>query len=220
MGTRTVKPLWFKYMGMMRCAVLASGRGSDFQAVIDAVGAGTCPVELVRLITDNPAAPAIHRAEQARIPVTVLDRAAFSEREAYEAALREAMSASSADLFVLAGYMRLLSRETVLAFRGRMINIHPALLPSFPGLGAPEQAVAHGVRVAGCTVHFVTEEMDAGPIIIQACVPVLDDDTGESLAARILIEEHRILPEAIRLYAEGRLCCEGRRVRHLPRSTD
>ncbi|MGD9935869.1 MAG: phosphoribosylglycinamide formyltransferase [Methanoregulaceae archaeon] len=204
---------------MMRCAVLASGRGSDFQAVIDAVAAGTCPVELVRLITDNPSAPAIGRAERAGIPITVLDRAAFSEREAYEAALREAMAASSAELFVLAGYMRLLSRETVLAFRGRMINIHPALLPSFPGLRSPEQAVAHGVRVAGCTVHYVTEEMDAGPIILQACVPVLDDDDGESLAARILVEEHRLLPEAIRLFAEGRLRCEGRRVRHLPPST-
>ncbi len=206
-------------MGMMRCAVLASGRGSDFQAVIDAVAEGACPVELVRLITDNPSAQAIGRADRAGIPVTILDRAAFTEREAYEAALREAMTASSADLFVLAGYMRLLSRETVMAFRGRMINIHPSLLPSFPGLRAPEQAVGHGVRVAGCTVHFVTEEMDSGPIIIQACVPVLDDDDGESLAARILVEEHRILPEAIRLYAEGRLRCEGRRVRHLPAST-
>ncbi len=206
-------------MGMMRCAVLASGRGSDFQAVIDAVARGTCPIELVRLITDNPAAPAIARAERAGVPVTVLDRAAFPEWDAYEVALRGAMEASGADLFVLAGYMRLLSSETVRAFEGRMINIHPALLPAFPGLRAPDQAVAHGVRVAGCTVHFVTEEMDAGPIIFQACVPVHDDDDGEALAARILVEEHRILPEAIRLFAEGRLEREGRRVRHLPPST-
>lgn len=206
-------------MGMMRCAVLASGRGSDFQAVIDAVAAGTCPVELVRLITDNPSAQAIGRAERSGIPVTVIDYSAFRDRTEYEAALRETMERTGADLFVLAGYMRLLSRETVRAFEGRMINIHPALLPSFPGLRAPEQAIAHGVRVAGCTVHFVTEEMDAGPIILQACVPVLDDDDPASLAARILVEEHRILPEAIRLYAEGRLRCEGRRVRHLPPST-
>lgn len=206
-------------MGMMRCAVLASGRGSDFQAVIDAVKRGACPVELVRLITDNPAAPAIERAERAGVPVTVLDRAGYPDREAYEVSLREAMAASRADLFVLAGYMRLLSSETVRAYEGRMINIHPALLPAFPGLRAPEQAVEHGVRVAGCTVHFVTEEMDAGPIILQACVPVHDDDDGTTLAARILIEEHRILPEAIRLFAEGRLVREGRRVRHLPPST-
>jgi phosphoribosylglycinamide formyltransferase-1 len=133
-------------MGMMRCAVLASGRGSDFQAVCDAVSSGECPVELVRLITDNPSAPAIARAEQAGVPVTVVDWASYPDREAYEAALREAMESSGAELFVLAGYMRLLSPETVRAFSGRMINIHPALLPAFPGLRAPAQAVEHGVR--------------------------------------------------------------------------
>ncbi len=204
---------------MMRCAVLASGRGSDFQAICDAVAAGTCPVELVRLITDNPSAPAIQRAERAGVPVAVVDRAAYSDREAYEVALREAMEASGAELFVLAGYMRLLSPETVRAFPNRMINIHPALLPAFPGLRAPAQAVEHGVRFSGCTVHLVTEEMDAGPIILQACVPVREDDDADSLAARILAEEHRILPEAIRLYAEGRLVREGRRVRILPPAT-
>lgn len=204
---------------MMRCAVLASGRGSDFQAICDAVAAGTCPVELVRLITDNPSAPAIQRAERAGVPVAVVDRAAYSDREAYEVALREAMGASGAELFVLAGYMRLLSPETVRAFPNRMINIHPALLPAFPGLRAPAQAVEHGVRFSGCTVHLVTEEMDAGPIILQACVPVREDDDADSLAARILAEEHRILPEAIRLYAEGRLVREGRRVRILPPAT-
>lgn len=204
---------------MMRCAVLASGRGSDFQAICDAVAAGTCPVELVRLITDNPSAPAIERAERAGVPVAVVDRAAYSDREAYEAALRVVMEASGAGLFVLAGYMRLLSPGTVRAFPNRMINIHPALLPAFPGLRAPAQAVEHGVRFSGCTVHLVTEEMDAGPIILQACVPVHEDDDAESLAARILAEEHRILPEAIRLYAEGRLVREGRRVRILPPAT-
>jgi phosphoribosylglycinamide formyltransferase-1 len=206
-------------MGMMRCAVLASGRGSDFQAVCDAVAAGTCPVDLVRLITDNPSAPAIARAEQAGVPVTVIDRALYPGRAAYEAALREAMESSGAELFVLAGYMRLLSPETVRAFSGRMINIHPALLPAFPGLCATAQAVEHGVRFSGCTVHFVNEEMDAGPIILQACVPVRADDDADSLAARILVEEHRLLPEAIRLYAEGRLEHDGRRVRILPPAT-
>lgn len=204
---------------MMRCAVLASGRGSDFQAVCDAVAAGTCPVELVGLITDNPSAPAIGRAQRAGVPVTILDWASYPNRAAYEAALREAMDASGAALFVLAGYMRLLSPATVRAFPGRMINIHPALLPAFPGLRAPAQAIEHGVRVSGCTVHFVTEEMDAGPIILQSCVPVREDDDAETLAARILVEEHRILPEAIRLYAEGRLERDGRRVRVLPPST-
>lgn len=204
---------------MMRCAVLASGRGSDFQAVCDAVAAGTCPVDLVRLITDNPSALAIARAEQAGVPITVVDWALYPDRTAYEAALREAMESSGAELFVLAGYMRLLSPETVRAFSGRMINIHPALLPAFPGLCATAQAVEHGVRFSGCTVHFVNEEMDAGPIILQACVPVLADDDADSLAARILIEEHRLLPEAIRLYAEGRLEHDGRRVRILPPAT-
>jgi phosphoribosylglycinamide formyltransferase 1 len=206
-------------MGMMRCAVLASGRGSDFQAVCDAVAEGTCPVELVRLITDNPSAHAIARAKKAGIPVTVVDWAAYPDRAAYENALREAMTASRAELFVLAGYMRLLSPETVRAFPNRMINIHPALLPAFPGLRAPAQAVEHGVRFSGCTVHLVNEEMDAGPIILQACVPVCEDDDVETLSARILVEEHRILPEAIRLYAEGRLERDGRRVRILPPAT-
>ncbi len=201
---------------MMRCAVLASGRGSDFQAICDAVAAGTCPVELVRLITDNPSAPVIERAARAGVPVAVVDCAAYPDRAAYEAALRDAMEASGAELFVLAGYMRLLSPETVRAFPDRMINIHPALLPAFPGLRAPAQAVEHGVRFSGCTIHLVTEEMDAGPIILQACVPVREDDDADSLAARILAEEHRILPEAIRLYAEGRLVREGRRIRILP----
>ncbi len=204
---------------MMRCAVLASGRGSDFQAICDAVAAGTCPVELVRLITDNPSALAIDRAGRAGVPVAIVDRAAYTDRESYEEALRAAMASSGAELFVLAGYMRLLSSETVRAFPNRMINIHPALLPAFPGLRAPAQAVEHGVRFSGCTVHLVTEEMDAGPIILQACVPVHEDDDADSLAARILAEEHRILPEAIRLYAEGRLVREGRRVRILPPAT-
>lgn len=202
---------------MMRCAVLASGRGSDFQAICDAVAAGTCPVELVRLITDNPSAPAIARAERAGVPVTLVDWGSFADRDAYEAALREAMAASGAELFVLAGYMRLLSPGTVRAFPDRMINIHPALLPAFPGLRAVAQAIDHGVRFSGCTVHFVNEEMDAGPIILQACVPVREEDDAGTLAERILVEEHRILPEAIRLYAEGRLVRDGRRVRILPR---
>ncbi|NLX48697.1 MAG: phosphoribosylglycinamide formyltransferase [Methanospirillum sp.] len=204
---------------MMRCAVLASGRGSDFQAVCDAVALGTCPVDLVRLITDNPSAQAIERAERAGVLVTVVDPASYPDRAAHDAALTMAMVDSGAELFVLAGYMRLLSPETVRTFAGRVINIHPALLPAFPGLRAPAQAIEHGVRVSGCTVHFVNEEMDNGPIILQSCVPVLDDDDPGTLAARILDEEHRILPEAIRLFAEGRLACDGRRVRILPPAT-
>jgi phosphoribosylglycinamide formyltransferase 1 len=196
-----------------RIAVLASGRGSNFQAVIDAIRDGKVPAECVRLITDNPEAYAISRARAAGIPVTVVDYASFLSREAYEQALLAAMRDCSADLFVLAGYMRIVGREIVQAFSGRIINIHPALLPSFPGLHGPLQAFLHGVKVSGCTVHFVDESLDGGPIIVQRCVPVLNDDDEETLADRILAQEHRCLPEAIRLFCEDRLVIDGRRVR-------
>jgi phosphoribosylglycinamide formyltransferase-1 len=196
-----------------RIAVLASGRGSNFQAVIDAIGAGTIPATCTALITDNPQAFAIRRAEDAGIPVVIRDFASFPSRETYEQALLAAMREQDADLFVLAGYMRILGKEIVRAFPGRMMNIHPALLPSFTGLHAQRQAVLYGVKVAGCTVHFVDENLDCGPIILQKCVPVLADDDEDSLAGRILVEEHRCYPEAIRLFCEGRLSIEGRIVR-------
>ena len=196
-----------------RIAVLASGRGSNFQAVIDAVTDGRIPAACVALITDNPKAYAIERAQKADVPVIVLDYASFPSKDAYEYALLAAMRQQKADLFVLAGYMRILGTAIVQAFPQKIVNIHPALLPSFTGLHAQRQAVQYGVKVAGCTVHFVDENLDCGPIILQKCVPVFRDDDEDSLAERILVEEHKCYPEAIRLFCEGRLEMSGRTVR-------
>ena len=196
-----------------RIAVLASGRGSNFQAVLNAIAAGRVPAVCVALITDNPDAYAIERAKKAGIPVHVIDYATFPSKGAYEQALLAAMQQQEADLFVLAGYMRILGTAIVQAFPHKIVNIHPALLPSFTGLHAQRQAVQYGVRVAGCTVHFVDENLDCGPIILQKCVPVLKDDDEDSLAGRILIEEHKCYPEAIRLFCENRLEITGRNVR-------
>ena len=196
-----------------RIAVLASGRGSNFQAVIEAIATGRIPAACVTLITDNPKAYAIERAQKTDVPVIVLDYATFPSREAYEHTLLTTMRQQKADLFVLAGYMRILSPAIVQAFPGKIVNIHPALLPSFTGLHAQRQAVAYGVKMAGCTVHFVDENLDCGPIILQKCVPVLKDDDADSLAERILLEEHKCYPEAIRLFCEDRLEIAGRNVR-------
>lgn len=196
-----------------RIAVLASGRGSNFQAVIDAVSAGKIPARCVALITDNPGAYAIERAKKAGIPVIVIDFSSFPSREVYERALLSAMQELDADLYVLAGYMRILGKGIVAAFPGRMVNIHPALLPSFTGLHGQRQAFEYGVKIAGCTVHFVDEHLDCGPIILQRCVPVLETDDEDSLAERILEQEHIAFPEAIRLFCEGRLEIVGRKVR-------
>lgn len=196
-----------------RIVVLASGRGSNFQAVIEAIAAGRIPAACVALITDNPKAYAIERAQKAGVLVVILDYPAFPSKEAYEHALLAAMQQQEADLFVLAGYMRILSPAIVQAFRGKIVNIHPALLPSFTGLHAQRQAAQYGVKVAGCTVHFVDENLDCGPIILQKCVPVLRDDDEDSLSERILVEEHTCYPEAIRLFCEDRLEIAGRIVR-------
>ena len=196
-----------------RIATLASGRGSNFQAVIDAVAAGDIPAVCTGLVTDNPGAYAIERARAAGIPVTVVDYARFPTRAAYEEALLAAMRACRADLFVLAGYMRILGPAIVHEFSGRMMNIHPALLPAFAGLHAQRQAIEYGVKVAGCTVHLVDEGTDTGPIVVQRCVPVLPDDDESTLADRILIEEHRALPLAVKLFCEDRLEVSERRVR-------
>jgi len=196
-----------------RIATLASGRGSNFQAVIDAVAAGDIPAICVGLITDNPQAYAVERARAAGIPVTVVDYARFPSKAAYEEALLAAMRNCRADLFVLAGYMRILGAAIVHEFSGRMMNIHPALLPAFAGLHAQRQAIEYGVKVSGCTVHLVDEGMDTGPIVVQRCVPVLSDDDESALADRILAEEHRALPLAVKLFCEDRLEVAGRRVR-------
>lgn len=197
---------------MKRIAVVASGRGSNFQAVIDAIRDGKVPAECVALITDNPKAYAIERAQKAGIPCRIVDYATFPSREVYERALLASMQEVDADLFVLAGYMRILGSSIVRAFPGKMINIHPALLPAFTGLHAQRQAVQYGVKVAGCTVHFVDESLDGGPIILQKCVPVLETDDEDDLAERILEQEHIVFPEAVRLFCEDRLVIEGRKV--------
>lgn len=200
---------------MKHIAVVASGRGSNFQAVIDAIRNGKVPAECVALITDNPKAYALERAKKAGIPVRIIDYATFPSREVYERALLAAMQDVNADLFVLAGYMRILGALIVKAFPGKIINIHPALLPGFTGLHAQRQAFKYGVKVSGCTVHFVDESLDGGPIILQQCVPVLETDDEDALAERILMHEHECLPEAIRLFCEERLVIEGRKVRVL-----
>ena len=198
---------------MHRIAVLASGRGSNFQALVDAVSSGIIPDASLHLIADNYSAYAIQRARVAGIPHSLVEYSAFSTREEYERALLQEMQRISADLYVLAGYMRILGAAIVHAFQGRILNIHPALLPAFPGLHAQQKALSYGVKVSGCTVHLVDEGMDTGPIILQRCVPVLDGYDEEALAARILKEEHIALPEAVRLYCEGRLQIVDRRVR-------
>lgn len=196
-----------------RIAVLASGRGSNFQAVIDAIKDEKIPATCVALITDNPKAYAIERAKKAGIPVRIIDYATSPSRDVYERALLSAMQEVDADLYVLAGYMRILGAGIVRAFPGKMMNIHPALLPSFTGLHAQRQAVHYGVKVSGCTVHFVDESLDGGPIILQQAVVVMDGDDEDSLADRILQHEHKCFPEAIRLFCEDRLEIVGRTVR-------
>jgi len=190
--------------------ILASGRGSNAQAIFDRIADGSIPASCTGVITDNPDAYVIERAQAAGIPASVVSYRSFSDKAAYESALMASIAERDPDLIVLAGYMRILGGGIVRKYAGKMINIHPSLLPSFPGLHAQEQALRYGVKVAGCTVHFVTEDMDAGPVIIQRSVPVLDGDDADALAERILVEEHRALPLAIRLFFEGRLHVSGR----------
>jgi phosphoribosylglycinamide formyltransferase 1 len=199
--------------GSRSFVVLASGRGSNFQAILDRVSDNYIPAICTALITDNPEAYAIERARVAGIPSETIPFRSFSDKQVYESALIAAIQKYNPELVVLAGYMRILGGEIVRKYSGRMVNIHPSLLPSFPGLHAQEQAVRYGVKVAGCTVHFVTEDMDAGPVIIQRTVPVFESDDGDTLADRILIEEHKAFPEAIRLFFEQRLRIEGRTVK-------
>jgi phosphoribosylglycinamide formyltransferase-1 len=202
-----------------RIGVLVSGRGSNFEALADNIAAGRIPnAEIALLISNREGAPAIGRARERRIPARVIPSKGL-EREAYDKLVVAAFRDTGVELVCLAGFMRLLSAYFVQAYHGKILNIHPSLLPSFPGLEAQRQALEYGVRYAGCTVHFVDENLDAGPIILQAIVPVLDDDTDESLSARILKEEHRIYAEAVRIVLEGRYRIEGRRVIHLAEKT-
>jgi phosphoribosylglycinamide formyltransferase-1 len=192
--------------------VLASGRGSNLQAILDAIEGGRCPARVAVVVSDRAGARALERARTAGVKTVFVDPQVHPDRATFDRALRAVLDENGVELICLAGYMRLLSPDFIAAFRGRILNVHPALLPAFPGLHAQRQALEHGVKVAGATVHFVDEGVDSGPIILQAAVPVLEGDTEESLSARILAEEHRLVPEAIRLYAEGRLEQLGRRI--------
>jgi phosphoribosylglycinamide formyltransferase 1 len=192
--------------------VLASGRGSNLQAILDTIEAGRCPARVAVVVSDRKDALVLERARRAGASAMHLDPKAYPDRAAFDEAVAEVLDQYATELVCLAGYMRVLSVEFVRRFPGRILNVHPALLPAFPGLHAQRQALEHGVKVAGATVHFVDQGVDTGPIVLQSAVPVLDDDTEETLAARILVEEHRLYPEAIRLYAEGCLRVEGRRV--------
>ena len=197
----------------MRLGVLASGGGSNLQAILDACAAGRIPAQVAVVIANVAGAQALSRAQAAGVPAVLLPHSEFASREAYDAALIAALRKHDVELVCLAGFMRLVTPVLLGAFPGRILNIHPSLLPSFPGMHAVRQALAAGVRVAGCTVHVVDEGTDSGPIVIQAAVPVLEGDSEESLAARILKEEHRIYPRAIQLMASGRAAVQGRRVR-------
>jgi phosphoribosylglycinamide formyltransferase-1 len=200
----------------LRVAVLASGRGSNLQAVIDAIESGTVQAKIVAVISNKKEAPALERARRHGLSDLFVDPKPYAgrpdSREAYDRELLDVLRRHDVELVLLAGYMRIVTTVLVEAFANRMMNIHPSLLPSFPGLDVQRKAIEWGCKLAGCTVHFVTEGVDEGPIILQAAVPILDEDRPETLAARILEQEHKVYPRAVQLFAEGRLRVEGRRV--------
>ncbi|MHC1745583.1 MAG: phosphoribosylglycinamide formyltransferase [Negativicutes bacterium] len=197
--------------------VLVSGRGSNLQAIIDAISADRLDAKIGLVISDNPDAHALQRVAGWNIPTVVVDRKKYSSRQDFEERLAAEFALHHVDLILLAGFMRILSSHFISRFPGKIMNIHPALLPAFPGLNAQKQALDYGAKVAGCTVHFVDEGMDSGPIILQEAVPVLDNDTVETLSERILHVEHILYPRAVNLYCQQRLAVEGRRVRILPK---
>jgi len=192
--------------------VLASGRGSNLQAILDACARPGFPARVALVLSDRERAVALERGRAAGVEARWVNPKDFGDREAFDLALVRELQARGIGLVCTAGFMRILSPAFVRAFAGRVLNIHPSLLPAFPGLHAQRQALEHGVKVAGATVHFMDEGVDTGPIVLQAAVPVEPDDTEETLSARILVQEHRIYPEAIRLFAEGRLRTVGRKV--------
>lgn len=203
-------------MSVLRLGVLVSGRGSNLQAIINEIEAGTLKAEIMVVISNKQGVPALERAERHGLNAVFLDPNAVAgapdPRQAYDQTLLETLQYHQVQLVVLAGYMKIITSILIDSYESRIMNIHPSLLPSFPGLHAQRQALHHGVRVAGCTVHFVTEGMDTGPIILQQAVPVEEGDTEETLSERILKVEHGLLPKAIRLFAEGRLSVTGRTV--------
>ena len=203
-------------MSMLRLGVLVSGRGSNLQAIIDEIEAGTLKAEIAVVISNKQEVPALERAERHGLNAVFLDPKSVADtpdpRQAYDRKLLETLQHHQVQLVILAGYMKIVTSVLIDSYESRIMNIHPALLPSFPGLHAQRQALDHGVKVAGCTVHFVTEGMDTGPIILQQAVPVEEGDMEDVLSERILKVEHGLLPRAIRLFAEGRLSVTGRTV--------
>jgi len=199
-------------MAARRLGILISGRGSNMLAIGEAIGAGRLDATIAVVVSSRPGAPGLERAAAAGIPTAVVAPRDHASREACDRAIVAVLRAHEVDLVCLAGYMRLITPAFVEAFPDAILNVHPSLLPSFPGLDAQHQAWTHGVKVSGATVHFVTAELDAGPIVLQAAVPVEDADTAETLSARILVEEHRIYPEAIARIVGGGWRIDGRRV--------
>ncbi|MHB1005217.1 MAG: phosphoribosylglycinamide formyltransferase [Chloroflexota bacterium] len=201
-------------MGQLRVGVLVSGRGSNLQALLDATASGNVAAEIAVVVSNHAEAYALERAHGRGVPTFVAERSRYASRAAQQRAIAETLVNQDVQLVVLAGYDRILGPEILGRFPMRVLNIHPSLLPAFGGsLRAQAEALDHGVKVSGCTVHFVTGEVDGGPIVLQAVVPVLEDDTVETLAERILRQEHVLLPKAVDLFARGRLVVEGRRVR-------
>jgi len=198
-----------------KAGVLVSGRGSNLQAVLDRIADGYLPLEIGVVISDKADAYALERAANVGIKTVVVARKECASKEEFEDRIHTALVEAGCELVVLAGFMRILSGNFVSKWHNKIINIHPALLPSFPGLDGQGQALEYGVKFTGCTVHFVDEGTDTGPIILQKVVPVLDDDTHDTLAARILEQEHKAMPEALKLWAEGKLVIEGRKVKIL-----
>ena len=200
---------------MKRIVILVSGRGSNMQAIVRACRAEQWPAQVVGVLSNRPDAEGLAWARDAGLPALALDHRAYAGRDAFDAALAEAIEAWAPDLVVLAGFMRILGDAFVQRFAGRLVNVHPSLLPAFTGLHTHQRAIAAGCKLAGATVHFVTPALDHGPIIAQAAVPVMPDDTPESLSARVLEAEHVIYPRAVRWFVEGQLAVENGVVRHL-----
>lgn len=198
---------------MINVGVLISGRGSNLQAIIDASAKGAIPAKVAVVISNKADAYGLERAKKHKIPTVVFDPKKFTDKNTYELELVKVLKEHKVDLVCLAGYMRIVGTVLLEHYPNKIINIHPALLPSFPGLHVQKAALDHGVKISGATVHFVDEGCDTGPIIVQAAVPVLEGDTEETLSARILEQEHKIYPQAIKLFAEGKIKIEGRKVR-------
>jgi phosphoribosylglycinamide formyltransferase-1 len=200
-------------MSNLRLGVLASGRGSNFQSIIDSINFGRLKAEIAVLITDNASAFAVDRAKKHGIECLIMNPKEYSSGDDFFVKIAEELKERDVGLVILAGFMRIVGKPLIDVFPNSIMNIHPALLPAFSGLHGQKQALEYGVKISGCTVHFVDAGMDTGPVIIQAAVPVLQDDTEETLSERILKLEHSIYPEAIRLFSEGRISIEGRRVK-------